>query len=495
MSRSLTFVYLLVIFLIVLAAPVLAQDAPEPLPERGPYRVGSHTFTLTDESRGGREIPAIIWYPAADATDLRTQFMRAEMAHIPVVDASPDFSGAPYPIVLYSHRYLAGWYGSPTEFREVLEPLVSQGFVVVNLSHPDTDSIHTIVDRPLDAKFVLDQLESINADPASGYTGLMNTDQAGAVSFSEGAFTTLALSGAQMDPAVAEPYMTTIAGLYAPWFKDWDWAELDAYHEQVAPGSDGALWPALSDPRIRAVVHYEPCNVGMWGEQGLASATAPTLLIAGSEAFNPECEYENSVVAYQQLGPTERDLLTMIGGTQHVPTGRDMPVSVVQQYLHAFFGYHLQGKADYADYLTEDFANTIPNALWGVAQDSVTDLDLSTFDFMPGGTVRLGEPAQGAIEHIGDRVGYSLTLDADSTLDVMVPATGNAAEGTLLDSVLYVVDASGSILFWNDELSLGDPTLDAGIEGLALPAGAYTLVVGALDDEVGPFTLSVDAAQ
>ena len=123
MQRSFTFVLLLIVVFVLLAAPLvsLAQDANLlPLAERGPYHVGQQRIELVDENRDGRVVPVVLWYPAVVPPNMEDQVVRAETSHTPMSGLMPDLSNAPYPVVLYSPEYS----GSPTEFRSVLEPLV-----------------------------------------------------------------------------------------------------------------------------------------------------------------------------------------------------------------------------------------------------------------------------------------------------------------------------------------------------------------------------------
>lgn len=46
------------------------------------------------------------------------------------------------------------------------------------------------------------------------------------------------------------------------------------------------------------------------------------------------------------------------------------------------------------------------------------------------------------------------------------------------DSMVYVYDSSGSLLFWNDDVETWNS--DAGLEAISLKAGDYTIQVGVL---------------
>ena len=118
-----------------------------------------------------------------------------------------------------------------------------------------------------------------------------------------------------------------------------------------------------------------------------------------------------------------------------------------------------------------------------------------------GGTVAVGDPVSGEIADVGNRVRYALTLDSDSSLNFTVNATGlatDAASTGRFDPVVYIYDTRGALLFWNDEIAItgelrGD--YDAGVSGIDLVAGDYTIEVGGYNDYVtGPYQLAVESA-
>lgn len=100
--RSSIFVGLLLA--VILASPLVAQEPEDlPLAARGSYQVSSQTRSFVDEARGGREIDVQLMYPALVTDVEESELDLAEQRHIPLRDFEPDTSGAPYPVVLYSH--------------------------------------------------------------------------------------------------------------------------------------------------------------------------------------------------------------------------------------------------------------------------------------------------------------------------------------------------------------------------------------------------------
>jgi hypothetical protein len=378
--------------------------------------------------------------------------------------------------------------------------------VVAGISHPHANSALTyIIDRPLDILSTLDQLATLTEDPGSELAGLMNVNQTGVMGYNDGAYTSLAVSGARVDTEAASHYADLVdATTLRSYYSDWDWTTMAAYHDQLMPPESGdPLWLPMTDPRIRAVVPYMVCEVHVLGERGLAAATVPTLLIGGTA--NGTCTYDWDVVpAYVNLGSAERYLLTLVGAGMAIPTSNQTE-PVVQQFVTAFFGYYLQGKAEYADYLTEDYAESLDDVVWGIDEIAANKPYFSReVMFLEGGTAAVGDVIVGEIPDVGNRVEYSLTLDADAPVNFYARATGTATNdesGAAFDPVLYVRDAQGEVLVWNDDFTVTYrdkhddlANFDAGLEGLTLPAGSYTIIVNGYGRSTGRYELVVESA-
>jgi hypothetical protein len=82
--------------------------------------VGKQTISINDDNRGKYLVSITAWYPAIspEGTTLRRTF----------VDADPDFSQAPYPLLL-----------SSTKVAEIFAPtLVSYGFTWASVDYIDS---------------------------------------------------------------------------------------------------------------------------------------------------------------------------------------------------------------------------------------------------------------------------------------------------------------------------------------------------------------------
>ncbi|MBL8156838.1 MAG: hypothetical protein JNM70_21860, partial [Anaerolineae bacterium] len=268
------------------------------------------------------------------------------------------------PLVFYSHPRTQD--GITANFTLGAGPyLASFGFAVVSIDHRDpAQHWLNLFHRPMDILFVLDQLAASSAD--NELAGLIDFEQVGVTGYSLGGRTALMLTGARIDPPAREQFCATTD---KPGFAICDispetWQELLADRERYDPPVvAGEPWPPYTDPRIKAVVPVAPCYGPLFGDAGLAAATVPTLII-GLEA-DDRCQYERDALSmYEHLGSVERALLTVSRqGHDDAATNRDAQ-AIFNHFAVAFFGYYLQGKTDYAQYLTAEYVSTIENLAW-----------------------------------------------------------------------------------------------------------------------------------
>ncbi|MBZ0274520.1 MAG: hypothetical protein K8I60_00160 [Anaerolineae bacterium] len=336
---------------------VVAQDAALPLAEVGTYdQVGRQEFSFVDESRD-RTLTGYIWYPAG-----QTQGTRRPGPLLPQNNAAPYADAAPYPLVFFSHpRTVDGVDAKST--MDIAQYLASYGFIVVSIEHHDP-SPHwpNLIHRPMDILFTLNHLASISGEDA--LAGLMNFDRVGVMGYSFGATASLELTGAQIDPLGREAYCTTSTQTRSCQMSDEAWqATLDERAQYDPPVTADELWPAYTDERIAAVMPIAPCLGPLFGENGLANATVPTLLV-GLEK-DEVCPYtEEALYIYERLGSPDKALLEVLGLKHTDGFGDRTARSVYRQFAVAFFGYHLQGQEEYAEYLTVDFVAGFDNLEW-----------------------------------------------------------------------------------------------------------------------------------
>jgi len=268
----------------------IRPDAPELAPY-GQRAVGVKTLNLVHpkqldivHAKAGAPIPTYdrplaveVWYPArpgpAKAGDGEYRvFVRDGKTEVTirgkaVRDAQPDASGGPYPLLIISH----GYPGNRFLLSHLAENLASKGYVVASIDH--TDSTYsdqaafgsTLLNRPLDQLFVLDEMARLNGSDAT-LKGMVNADTTGLIGYSMGGY----------------GVVNTIGGGYTAASVGFSWG---------VPGGALAVrqagnpqFTASIDKRIKAAVAFAPWgwNRGFWDAEGLAGIRIPVFFVAGS---------------------------------------------------------------------------------------------------------------------------------------------------------------------------------------------------------------------
>jgi predicted dienelactone hydrolase len=330
--------------------PVTQEPVLFPLSQPGPYNVGMREYTIVDGSRKDRQIQLTIWYPALKQTDGgRT-----------MTDREPDLSGAPYPLIL-------------TEIISakniIRSHLASYGFVMAEIEVPgyfDKWDFQTI-DWPLDFLLVLNQIAS---NPPNGLEGVIDATHTGIITF--GGQISLALSGARIDPGYYLSYCEQLPIMQPPiesWYislacdltKKWD--AFAAHVGDEITTSDDGLWQPTTDERIRAVMPMEADGAWLFGEQGLAMADRPILLIQASK--DSPYQLTEAAFIFEHIGTPERYMISFIGQNQaSMLVGNSK--EGIKHFATAYFGFYLQERDDYADFFSEDFVAQFDNLYWGV---------------------------------------------------------------------------------------------------------------------------------
>jgi predicted dienelactone hydrolase len=254
-------------------AQLSTQETATPLPgisdlgARGPYTWQKESLKLIDRRRGfvsalGRDrvFPVDVYLPQIRGSQ-----------------------GGQIPVVVISHGL-----GSDREtFRYLAEHLASHGFAVAVPEHPGSSAKQTqallagvasdvaepseFVDRPLDIKYLLDELtRRASSDPR--YKRL-NLQQVGVFGQSFGGYTVFALAGAPIN--------------FEQLQKDCNSTALDntlnlSLLLQCRAIALPPLNYDLSDPRVKAIIAMNPVNSGILGQAGLSQIKIPTLIVAGN---------------------------------------------------------------------------------------------------------------------------------------------------------------------------------------------------------------------
>ncbi|MEB3231635.1 MAG: alpha/beta hydrolase [Leptolyngbyaceae bacterium] len=237
------------------------------------------------------------------------------------------------PLVVISHGFAAD-----RRFLNYLaEHLASYGLTVAAIEHPSSNvawlsgmalgiegggnlsdilPITEFVDRPLDVKFLLDQLEqvasnniAIDGNDASQRRHPFDTDQVTVIGHSLGGYTALALAGAPLDlPALREFCSQHSVMELAP--ADWlQCRAVDLPGEQIN----------LHDPRVTQVVALNPVMARIFSPDSLSKITIPTLITAASEdSVTPAITQQ--LLPFANFQMEHKYLLTAIGAT-HLSMG------------------------------------------------------------------------------------------------------------------------------------------------------------------------------
>ncbi len=365
-----------------------AADKPETLP------------------RYDRPLPVEVWYPAvADATgdtSLRS-FLRDGTTEVTlqgkaVRDAAPATDGAPFPLVIVSH----GYPGNRFLMSHLAENIASKGYVVAAIDH--TDSTYrtkaafgsTLVNRPLDQLFVLDELARLGAQ--DGFlSGLVNADNTGLIGYSMGGYGAIITAGGGVTQASV----------------DYAWGGPHGTLGIHLAGSD--THKALPDPRIKTAVAFGPwgMNTGFWDADGLAGVQIPMLFIAGSQ--DDTSLYEKGVRAiWENTSGVDRALLTFVNGGHN--SGAPMPApaesfrddadlgfnvsehytdpvwntarmnNISQHFVTAWLDSHLKDAADKAEFL--DLVPESNGGVWSKEEDGTPKEDHSYWAGFEQGTAK-----------------------------------------------------------------------------------------------------------
>ena len=289
--------------LVGLAGPVVGQDnhidtirsdAPE-LAQYGKFSIGVKTLKLVNlkqldivKAKAGEPIPSYdraltveVWYPAkAVANQANTGQYRAitrdgktevTLYGKAVRDAAPDASGGPYPLLIISH----GYPGNRYLLSHLGENLSSKGYVVVAIDH--TDSTYsdagafasTLLNRPLDQLFVLNEMARLNAsDPGGTLKGMVNADTTGLIGYSMGGYGVVNTIGGGFSAAA----VNSTSGVAVP------------QGALAVRQAGNPAYVASIDKRIKAAIAFAPWgwNSGFWDAAGLAGIKTPVMFMAGS---------------------------------------------------------------------------------------------------------------------------------------------------------------------------------------------------------------------
>ncbi|MEH2365983.1 MAG: alpha/beta hydrolase [Nostoc sp.] len=291
------------------------------------------------------------------------------------VDIYLPIAQTPRSIIVISH----GLGSDRTSFAYLAEHLASYGFVVAVPEHPGSDSkqlqallsgtAHRVtnprelIDRPLDIKFLLDELTRLSkSNPA--FQGRLNLEKIGIIGQSFGGYTALALAGAKINFEQLEVDCPALE----------DTLNISLLLQCLAVKLPKDKYN-LSDVRIKAAIAINPVDSSIFGQASLSQIKIPVMIVSGSsDTVAP--------ALLEQIQPftwltTPNKFLALIKGGTHFSTIAESPNAIIpvstrvigsspalaRRYVKtlsvSFFETYVAQQPTYLSYLSTDYVNTI----------------------------------------------------------------------------------------------------------------------------------------
>ena len=280
----------------------------------------------------------------------------------------PQQSGTPAPVIVISHGL-----GSDREtFAYLATHLASYGFAVAVPEHPGSNAqqIQALInglanqvtppseltDRPLDIKFLLDELKR-------SFGGQLNLQQVGIVGQSFGGYTALALAGAKINYEQLQKDC-------APTNESLNLSLLLQCRALELPPSPYEL----QDRRVKGAIAIDPVGSSIFGESQFSQIKVPLMLVAGSDDTVAPALTEQ-IQPFTWLTTPNKYLVLLRGGTHFSTLAEStggIPVppqalgpspEVAQEYMRAlsvaFFKTYIANDLDYRSYLSASYAQFI----------------------------------------------------------------------------------------------------------------------------------------
>jgi predicted dienelactone hydrolase len=321
-SRALLFIILSALSLVIFAQNRIDTQLPSApnLAAYGEYAIGVKTIDITNPQqidiakidptqpkptalpRYDRPLTLEVWYPAAANSKgkntldvyLRDGKTKVAIHGQAVRDAKPVKVLHKFPLVLMSH----GYPGNRFLMSHLAENIASKGYVVVSIDH--TDSTYrtqtalgsTLVNRPLDQLFTLDQIELMSRDKFSFLFDFVNTQNTALIGYSMGAYGAVISAGGGVTQQAV----------------DYSWG---APHKTLGIHQHINEAHKSPDPRLKTVIAFAPwgMNFGVWDQTTLKGVKVPMLFVAGS--VDDVSGYEKGIRAiWQGITKVDRALLT-----------------------------------------------------------------------------------------------------------------------------------------------------------------------------------------
>jgi predicted dienelactone hydrolase len=254
------------------------KDITKPKDIPIPTAIAQRTFDFRDSSRH-RPVITEVWYPTTDTLQTSDKTFSAFTRNATVRNGS--FPTGKLPLIMLSH----GTGGGRLTLEWLAQALAEQGYIVAAVDHYGNTFDNKIPmeflkpwERPLDISFALTALLN-----DKGIAQSIDPQKIGAIGFSFGGFTVLALAGGEVD------YITLLNYYETAGHKEIDIPELPGLPQYLKDSSASlkkALkdLPPLKDARISAVFSISPAlGPGFTTKRQFKNLTTP-VYITGSQS-------------------------------------------------------------------------------------------------------------------------------------------------------------------------------------------------------------------
>lgn len=220
----------------------------------------------------------MVWYPAEAAPAKRIDFPPFE--GLDFAENAPPEPGR-HPLVVLSH----GTGGSAASLAWIAGPLAAAGYIVAAPDHPGNNALAPLTgdgfrlwwERAADLSDVIDTMLS---DPV--FSPAIDHDRIGAVGYSLGGYSVLALAGARVDRDAFERFCQSAeadATCTPPEMRSRD--EVPWQPSDGAAASLARSRGSFRDARLRAVLAIAPAVGQAFDREGMGDISIPVEIVAG----------------------------------------------------------------------------------------------------------------------------------------------------------------------------------------------------------------------